>query len=342
MNNEKILDISWNAILKIVLVVIFFYVLYQVRNILILFIFAFIISILFNPAIEFLKKFKIPRAVRASIAYLVVFGFLIVGFYFIALVLVSEIEQFSRVLPSYIEELSPFLKDVGIYAFEDVKQFIETIKGSLREMARALFSAIFVIFGGIATTFFIIIVAFFLSLEGKSLERAVIQIFPKKYENYVVFLWKKSQEQVSQWFLTRILACIFVGALIFISAIVLGINYPLSFGLLAGIFNFIPYIGPLVSGVLIFLIVATDNIIKAIIILIIFLVVQQIENSILSPILSKKFMGISPALVIMALAIGGTIWGFMGALLAVPLAGILFEFFKEFLQKRREEEAVML
>ena len=81
---------------------------------------------------------------------------------------------------------------------------------------------------------------------------------------------------------------------------------------------------------------------QAIFILIIFILIQQVENNIITPILAKKFIGLSPVLVLLALAIGGTLWGFLGAILAIPLAGILFEFLKDYLKKRKKDEAIML
>ena len=119
----------------------------------------------------------------------------------------------------------------------------------------------------------------------------------------------------------------------------MGIKYPLSMGLIGGIFNFIPYIGPLVSGAFIVLITAMDSFPKAVFILIALIIIQLIEGSLLTPILSKKFIGLSPVLVMMALAIGGTLWGFLGALLAIPLAGITFEFLKEFLERKKKIES---
>ncbi len=340
MSNEKVLDISWDTIFKITVSIIFFYILFQIKDILVWFIFALIISILFNPGIDFFMKFKIPRIISTALIYLSVFGVLTVVLYFVVSVLISEIEQFSQILPFYFREFSPVLRDAGIHAFEDIEKFIDTIRGSLRELTTAIFSASFAFFGGVFTTFFVMTMAFFLSLEGKVVERAVILIFPKKYENYAFSLWKRSQKQVSSWFLTRILSCLFVGAATYISALILGVKYPLSMGLIGGVFNFIPYIGPLVSGSFIFLVTMMDNINKAFFIIIAFVIIQLIESGVLTPVLSKKFIGLSPVLVILALAVGGTLWGFLGALLVIPLAGITFEFIKEFLEKKKREEGV--
>ncbi len=341
MKEEKVLDLSWETMFKIALAVIFFYILFQIKDIVVWFIFALVISILFNPAIDFLKKFRVPRSVATSLVYLLTFVLISAVLYSSVIILIGEVEDLSHKLSYYFQELSPALRDIGIYAFQDLENFIVNIRSSLRELSSAFFAVSFSVFGGIFTTFFVLTMAFFLSLEGKIIERAMVLIFPKKYENYAFFLWKKCQKKVSSWFFTRIISCLFVGVVIYIASLILGIKYPLSLGLIAGIMNFIPYIGPLVSGLIIFSVTAIDGLAKGVFIIIVFGLVQLIEGAVITPVLSQKFIGLSPVLVILALAIGGTLWGFLGALLAVPLAGILFEFLKEFLEKRKKEEQAL-
>jgi len=133
-----------------------------------------------------------------------------------------------------------------------------------------------------------------------------------------------------------------VGAATYISCIILGIDYPLSIGLIAGVFNFIPYIGSLIAGIIIFLISAMEGVNKAAFVILVFTIIQLIESNLLTPILSQKFIGLSPVLVILAIAVGGTLWGFLGALLAIPLMGIIFEFLKEYLEKRKEETEILV
>ena len=335
MNNDRVLDISWGAIFKVAILIIAFYILFQVKDILILFIFAIIISMLFSPGIDFFMRFKLPRVVAASLIYLLSFGLFAIIAYFIVSILVTEIEQFSRVMPAYFRELSSILMGFGIHAFEDVEIFIESIKGSLKELTTALFSVSSALFGGLFTTLFVMTMAFFISLEGKLIERAMVLISPKKYENQVSLIWKNSQKQVSGWFFTRILSCIFVGVAVYLSTLIIGIEYPLFMGLIAGTLNFIPYIGPLISAIFIFLITLMDSPSKAVFILTTFAIIQFFEERVLGPVFLKKFVGMSPVLMILALAIGGTLWGFLGALLAVPLTGIIFEFLKEFFEKRK-------
>jgi len=110
--------------------------------------------------------------------------------------------------------------------------------------------------------------------------------------------------------------------------------------LFAGLTNIIPIVGPIIAGIIIALIAALDSWLKAALILIVFIIIQQIEGNILTPVLTKRFIGLPPALVLISLLIGGKLWGILGAILAIPLAGIVFEFTKDFLKKRKEGDAL--
>ena len=342
MNNEKLLDISWGTIFKIFVAVISFYLLYQIRDILVWFVFALIISVLFNPAVNFLRKLKIPRSLAVLFVYTAFFGILTLIIYFTVPLFVSEIKQFSQILPQYFERISPPLKGLKIEAFQDIETFVNALGEILNKIITNIANILFVIFGGIFATIFILTLAIYISLNEKGIERSILIFFPKKYETNILSIWERCQKKVSGWFLTRILACLFVGVVSFVVFLVFNTPYPFSLGLLAGVLNFIPIVGPLITGIFIFVIISLESISKAIFVIIAFTLIQQVENNILTPLISKRFVGLPPILVLMSLAIGGILWGFLGAILAIPLAGILYEFLKEFLEKRKSEKPVAL
>jgi len=342
MDQDRILDISWGTILKISVLIISFYILYQIKDILVWFIFAIIISILLNPAVEFLRKLKIPRVLAVTFVYVGIFGILILLIYLTVPLFISEVQKFSQLLPQYFEKISPPLRGLGIRAFEDIETFISVLGGALEKIAANIFNILFLIFGGIFASIFTLAVAIFLSLEEKGIERTLTLLFPRKYDDYIFSIWKRCQKKVSNWFLTRIIACLFVGVTTYVTLLIFKAPYPFSLGLIAGVLNFVPVVGPIITGALLFALVSLENLFKAIFVLVVFTLTQQIENNILTPILSKKFIGLSPVLVLLSLAIGGVLWGFLGAILAVPLTGILFEFLKDFLKKKKEETAVVL
>lgn len=334
---NRILDISWGTIFKVAVAATIAYILYLIRDVLIWFIFAVILSILFNPAIDFLQKRKIPRAIGATLVYLGVFAVFSLLTYFIAAIFFNELQQFSQFFPQYFETASPFLKEIGLKAFENIESFTAAMSGILGQITSNLANVLFVVFGGLFSTIFVISMAFFLSLEQKPIESALGVFFPRDREGYVLQLWERCRKRVSGWFLTRILACIFVGVFSYIAFLIFGTKYPFTLAMMAGVLNFIPVLGPIATGALIFIIAALDSFLMATFVLTAFLLIQQVENNIVTPILSKKFIGLSPVLVLIALVIGGKLWGFIGAILSIPLFGIFYEFLKDFLKEKKEK-----
>jgi len=339
MDQERVLDISWGTILKISLLVVSFYILYQIKDILVWFVFALIISILVNPAVSFLRKLKIPRVLAVTFVYVGIFGLLTLLVYFTLPLFISEIQQFSQLLPQYFEKISPPLRGLGIRAFEDIETFTKVLGGTLEKISANIFNVLFSIFGGIFASIFILATAIFISLEDRWIEKTLILLFPQKYDGYISSLFKRCQKRVSGWFVTRILSCLFVGVSTYVVLLIFKSAYPFSLGLIAGVLNFIPVVGPIITGIALFTTASLGGLLKAVFVLVVFTLIQQIEGSILIPILSKKLVGLSPVLVLLSLAIGGALWGFLGAILAVPLAGILVEFLRDFLKKKREAEA---
>ncbi len=341
--NRPTLDISWETILKIGLAGSIFYLLYLVRDVVIWFFFALIISVLLNPVINFLKWLRIPKVLAVIFTYLLIFGALGLIIYLTAPLFITEIRQFSQLIPQYFEKISPIFKELKIEVLQSLEGFTQTITGGLEQISISILNALTTFFGGVASAFFILSLAFFLSLEEKGVERVLRLLSPKKYEEYILALFERCQTKVSGWFGARILACLFVAVASFIIFYLFKIKYAIILAFLAGILNFIPFLGPLITGILLILLVGvSDSWLKALIILVAFIVVQQIENNIISPVLTRKFVGLPPILVLLSLVVGSIIFGFLGAIFAVPVFGILYEFIKEFLEKRKEEEVAQM
>lgn len=338
MNGEKILDISWGTLFKIGIAFVVFYIVYLIRDILVWFIFALVISVLLTPAVDFLQRRRIPRVVATIFIFVSVFGILGVLIYLIAPVFVAEIQQFTTLFPQYFEKFAPPLKGLGLEAFESFEVFTLSFQEWLNQASGSILYAIASIFGGIFTTITIFTLALFLSLEEKGIERTIRMLFPKRQEEEALNIWKSCQLKVSGWFGMRILACVFVGIMSYIALWLFDIDYPFILALFAGLADIVPIVGPIVAGIVIALIAALNSPGIAIVILVVFIIIQQIEGNILTPLLSKKFIGLPPALVLIALIVGGNFWGILGAILAIPLTGIIFEFTRDFLKKRKEGE----
>ena len=342
MSAERILDISWKTIWRIGIGIFCFYILYNIRDILVWFIFALVISILFNPIVDFLQKRRVPRIVSVILVYVSIIGIFSGLVWAVVPIFSEEIRNFLVSFPAYFEKISPPLRGLGFQAFENIDAFLRSLGELLDNMAGNIFNVLFAVFGGFFSTLFVITTAIFLSLEENVIERTLILLFPKKYEASALNIWERSQRKVSGWFGTRLISCLFVGLASYVAFLLFNVKYPFTLGLFSGVFNFIPYIGPLFTAVLLFLIIFPTEPLKAIFVLVVFWLIQQIDGNILSPILTKKIIKLPPVITIISLAIGAKLWGFLGALLIIPLVGILFEFTKEFLQKRKEKETLVV
>jgi predicted PurR-regulated permease PerM len=338
MPEEKILDISWGTILKISITFLGFYILYLIKDILIWAIFALIISILFDPAIDFLQRRKFSRLLATLFIYIVFFGAFALLIYLIAPAFVSEIQQFTQLFPQYFEKLAPPLRGLGFEAFESFEVFTKKVQDWFVGASASIFNALFSFFGGVFSTISIFTLAVFLSLEEKGVERTIALIFPDTRKDYVLNLWERSKRKVAGWFGARVLSSIFVGSTTFLACSLFNIKYALSFAFLAGILDIIPIVGPAVAGAIIVIFSALDAWLKAIFVLIVFVLIQQIEGNIITPLLAKKFIGLPPVLVLIALMAGGELGGVLGAVLSIPLTGIIYGFLRDFLKKKKTIE----
>ncbi len=341
MENKSILDVSWAGIFKVVFVLLIAYILFLIKDILILIIFSLVISVLFNPLIDFFQRLKVPRVVSAGLIYFFSFVGLALIVYFMSLSFIPEVQLFAESFSDYFTKIAPPLKGMGIEAFESFDIFIETFEDWLKGASSNIFAALSSFFGGAFSAVFVVFLAFFFSLEEKGMEKTIKLFFPKKQEELALNVWKRSQKKISGWFGARIACSIFVAIASFIALKIFKIDYALSFSLFAGITNIIPYLGPMVAGALITILVFIEDWTKAIFIMFAFIIIQQLEGNIISPILTKRFIGLPPSLVLISLIIGGQLWGLLGMILVIPLAGILFEFIRDYLKKKKERDGLV-
>lgn len=333
------LDVSWETIGKILLAGLILYVLFLSRDIIIWAFFAIIISILVEPAINWLRWLKLPKIISVILVYVSIFGVLGFLIYVTAPIFIFEINQLSQNIPTYFEKINPILTDLGVGVSQNFDQFSASLIDKLNESSGSILKSVAVFFGGITSTAFIFTLAFFISLEEKGPEHLLVMVTPKRYEDFIIRLFERSQIQVSGWFGARIIACVAVGVASFILFFLFGVKYAFILALISGVLNFIPYVGPTVTLFVAVLFAGiTNSWLIALYVLIGLLVIQEIENKFLTPLLMKRFMDMPPSLVLLSLVVGHAVFGFLGMIFIVPMFGIGYEFAKEFLERKKEEQ----
>ncbi len=340
MEGERVLDISWGTILKVSIAILVFYTIYSIRDILVSVIFALVISILFNPVIDFLERRRIPRVIATLFIYVSVFALLSFILYWTVPVFVFEIQQFAQLFPQYFGKLSPPLRGLGLEVFENFETFTLALQDWLIQASSTIFGVLISIFGGIFSTVTIFAMAIFFSIEEKEVKKAIKAMSPKRSEGYFQDLWQRCQNKTAAWFGTRILSSLFVGLVSYITLNVLNVNYASMLSLFAGVMDIIPVLGPIFAGTIITILAALDSWFKALFVLLAFILIQQIEGNIITPILTRRLVGLPAILVLIAVLVGGRLAGFLGAILAIPLTSIIYEFLRDFVQERKKNGLV--
>ncbi len=338
MNNQSVLNISWGTISKIIVATIAIYIIFLIQNIIIWFIFALVIAILFNYVIDALAKKKVPRILSAAFLYLCVFALISYFIYKTAPVILNEFKDFAQNFPSYLRRVSPLFEKIGIDALKNTDALLSTLQGHLNSASASVLNALFSIFGGASSTILVIAMAFFISVEHNFIEKVLVLFAPKKYKDYLFKLWGRSKRKVSGWFITRMIGVVFVGGATYLVLSLLNVKYALLLSIIVGVFDIVPVIGPIVAGAALVTVVALSSLMQALFVGITLVIIQLLENNLLFPVLFRKFIGLSPVLVLIALAVGAKLWGVAGAILAIPLAGVVFEVLKDYLKRMRKDE----
>jgi predicted PurR-regulated permease PerM len=305
-----------------------------IKDILVYILFGLIISVLLGPAIDFFQRLKLPRTLATFVVYVAIFGFIGLVIYSISPIFIIEIQHFSQNFPIYFGKVSPMLSGLGFDVFQSTETFTAALKDWLVGASSSIISSVASIFGGILLSLTVFTIAIFFSLEENGIENFIIIMFPKKYEKTMLDAWKRTQRKISGWFAARFLSMLVVGILVALICIILGIRYPILFGILAAIADIVPFIGPVLSGSVITLFALTQSWQMAVIIAVAFVVIHAAEANIVMPILSTKLINLPAVLVIVSLLIGERLWGPVGAILAIPLFGIFYDFTIDYLQKK--------
>jgi len=330
---ENTIDLSWKSIIKIFFVLLFFYFVFLIKDILILLLFAFLLSFLMEKPIIFLEKRGFSRFVSAFLVYSFFAIFFFSFIYFLLPLFFNELKNFFFLIPDYIKEIDDFLKFLNLHSF-DLFSFLfeEWFKKDWTKILDFLRS----FFSGILSFFLFCFLSFFISLERNIEERFLKEILPKKYEEKMLLIWERVKENTSQWFGAKILGSLFVAFLTLLLCLVFGLNYSLSFAFGAFILNFLPVIGPIILGFLLFLVSFSESLLKGILVVLGFWLIQLIEGNLILPVLLKRFMKIPYLIIFLSFIIGGKIFGFLGAFFSIPLFVLIFEFWSEFFKEEKE------
>lgn len=339
MKQKFELDVSVWTVVKIFAVLLMFYILYLIKDVIAIFFVILFLVAIFSPIVGSWAK-KIGRIPAVIAIILIIVAFVAFAIYLIFPPLVIQTLQLSETLPIYIEKYS-YLK---VYQ-PQIEKGLESLTGSLTSTAGDVGQGIITltsgVFGGIVTFITAFVLFIYLLLDDRALKTFVISLFPTNHRISMTEVLRKISNKLGYWFRGQIIVSASIGVIYLIALSIIGVPYTLTLATIAALLDFIPIIGPIIAGTIAGLTALTDSPIKALITVAVFIGVQQLENSIIVPKVMQKAVGLSPVIIIMALLVGAKLFGIAGAILAVPVSASISVIIQEWpiISKTMEKDA---
>ncbi len=253
--------------------------------------------------------------------------------------LAKEIKQLALQFPTYLSNI-----DTGSLIFSGESSFnynnlseplqevlIEASK-SLKSATTGFVSVIFNLLGGVLSAILILVISFYLIVEEDGVEKFVkeIAVTNSSFQQRALRIVRKIEVKLGKWFLGQMLLGFIVGLFSFLGLYLMGVPYALVLGILAGIFELVPYIGPTISAVPAIIIAFTVSPFLAFLTFVLYFFIQQFENYLIVPKVMEKSVGLHPVVIIIVVLVGGQLAGIMGIILAVPITAIFSIVLKDF------------
>ncbi len=338
-------SIGTGSIVRAVLVLVGFYFLYFIRDVVLIILSAIVIASAIEPGTVWFTKRRVPRVLATLMIYVGIGALLVTTFYFFLIPLVQESSVLLQTLPGYSRALAsasstPSNVLQGITAGFSLPVIIDTVNGALINLSSGFFGTIDVIFGGLLSFFLIIIISFYLGVQEDGVGDFLRMVLPVKQEEYIIGLWKRSKVKIGLWMQGQLLLGIIVAVLTFLGLTLLGVRNALLLSVLAGVFEIIPLFGAFLSAIPAILVAFLDGGVSlAIIVALLFLIIQQFESQLIYPLVVKKVVGVPPIISILALVIGAKVAGFLGVILSVPIAAVCMELLADIEHKKTRAAA---
>ncbi|OHA61916.1 MAG: hypothetical protein A2556_01095 [Candidatus Vogelbacteria bacterium RIFOXYD2_FULL_44_9] len=333
-DKSNLVSLSFFTLWKVVLVVAVVYFVYYLRDIFLVLLTSIVLGSAIRPFSTWFEKFKIPRILAVLLVYIIGFSVILGTLYFIIPPIFGDMLDIAQTLPA---KMNSFMKSSGAWSsvsgfstsFVDdfsindlmnsnVSSFLPAIPKNVMELITFLFNGVF-------SFVLIIIISFYIAVQKNGVEEFLRLIVPLRSEAYALDLWQRVEKKIGGWLQGQILLGVIIGPLVFLGLSLLGVKYALILAILAAVFELIPFFGPVLSAVPAVIFAFSIGAPVGLMTLGFYVVVQQFENHLIYPLVVRKIIGVPPLIVIISLVVGAKLAGFLGIILAVPMATLFME-----------------
>jgi predicted PurR-regulated permease PerM len=325
------------ALVGLALTVFISWFLYLVRDVLVLLYISALVAIGLGPLVNVIERNRflmarrrVPRWLAILTIYLAVLTVIAGITLLVVPPLVAQARELWAAFPDLLHRAQLWLISRGLLSRElTVQEAVARTPVGNTDAVGAVIGAITGFVGGIFGFLTILILTFYMLVDGESFVAGFVRLFPRSERTRIREACRSVSTKVSAWLVGQLLLAGTIGSTAALGLYILGVPYFYVLALIAAIGEMIPIVGPVISAVPAVLVALTVSPTLGLAVIIFFLVQQQLENHILVPKIMERQVGVSAVMVITSLLLGGSLLGIVGAILAVPTAAILQVLFYE-------------
>jgi len=339
------INISSGTVIKTILLVLLVALLFFLRDLVLVVLTAVVIASAIEPATKWFTKHKIPRIIAVLIVYLLIASLFLGIFYSFLPILLTETSNFLAALPNFLDSFersggasgTSFFGTQAVVEQFSLRDTVLGLRSALTDVSGGVVATVSFVFGGLLSFLLIIVFSFYFAAQETGINDFLRVITPVKHQRYVLDLWRRSQHKIGRWMQGQLILALIIGVLVYLGLTVLGVKYALLLAVIAAVFELIPMFGPVLAAIpAVALSFIDGGLSLALLVVGLYLIIQQFENHLIYPLVVTKVVGVPPLLVILALIIGAKLAGFLGIILSVPAATVIQELVKD-IQRGREE-----
>jgi predicted PurR-regulated permease PerM len=315
--------------LGLIVLVISLYVTWQIRQLLLMAFAAILLSTLLNQLARTLRhRFHLKKGL-ATLGSLVIFLLALVAFSWLIVpplttqfreIAVEKMPRVFALSADWRNQLSHYLPEPLMASIPDAA----AIQEQAQPIARMLLGGSVAVFSSslnvILNFLLLLVLTIMLLVQPTAYRKVFVSLFPQFYRRRVEEILDDCEISLGKWVIGALISMLAVALMSTVGLWALGIPYPLAQGVLAGLLNFIPNLGPTLSVVLPMGLALLDAPWKSLLVFVLYFVIQQIESSLLTPYIMAQQVSLLPALTLLAQVFFASSFGFLGLLLALPLS----------------------
>ncbi len=325
--------LTTNNVVFLILVIIALAFISQIKVIALLFFASFVISCSLNPIVDKLEK-KMKRTTATTLVIFTTLGIFFAFFIPIIIVAIKQVHGFITILPEKLAFLEHYIYTQKFYGHKlpEIIDFGSLIKSSSPFATGLLHQSINITIAlGQSILFFLVIcmLVFYFLTDKDVIKNGMIKIFPKKLQDNASDIYENISQKVGGYVIAQIINMFAVGILTAIGMFLIKVDYALLLGLITGVLDIIPLIGPTIALIFCLLMANQMGFWGFGLVIIAFLTAQWISNNLIRPIIFGKFLDLHPLVIIFALLVAAQFLGVWGVILAPALASLVCVLFDE-------------